>query len=142
MAWNKPFKANVTEKYDEWMAGEAPSFIPAGNMRAPPRIEIIKWILAACDGLDKKIKVIIDSFKNCELTVAVDGSEDGHIHCFKEKQPCNAGLKRLKVVQQAFSDSRDKDPFDGITESDVENAAAESLIINASDTDAIDVEID
>jgi len=23
MVWNKPFKANVTEKYDEWMADEA-----------------------------------------------------------------------------------------------------------------------
>ena len=35
-----------------------------------------------------------------------------------------------------------KDPFDGITELDVEDAALESLITDASDTDAIDVEID
>ena len=31
MAWNKPFKANVTEKYDELKVGEAHSFTPAGN---------------------------------------------------------------------------------------------------------------
>ena len=99
--------------------------------------EIVKWILVAWDGLDKRM--IIDSFKSCALTVAVDGSEDGHIHCFKENQPCRAGLERLKVVQQAMSNSRDKDPFDGITESDVEDVAPDSLIIDASDTEVIHV---
>ena len=74
------------------------------------------------------------------LTVAVDGSEDGHIHCFKENQPCRADLERLKVVQQAMSNSRDKDPFNGITEYGVEDAAPDSLIIDASDTEVIDIE--
>ena len=44
--------------------------------------------VAAWDGLDKTM--IINLFKSCALTVAVDGSEDGHIHCFKENQPCRA----------------------------------------------------
>ena len=86
--------------------------------------------VAAWDGLDKTM--IINLFKTW--------SEDGHIHCFKENQPCRAGLQRLKVVQQAMSNSRDKDPFDGITESDVEDAAPDSLIIDASDTEVIDIE--
>ncbi len=110
VVWNKPFKANVTEKYDEWMAGEAHSFTAAGNMRAPPRREVLE----AWDGLDKTM--IINSFNSCALTVAVDGSEDGQIHCFKENQPCHVGLERLKVVQQAMSNSRDKDPFDIVTD--------------------------
>ena len=76
--------------------------------------------------------MIIDSFKSCALTVAVDGSD--------ENQPCHAGLERLKVVQQAMSNSRNKDPFDGITKSNVEDAAPDSLIIDASDTEVIDVE--
>ena len=88
--------------------------------------------VAAWDGLDKTM--IINLFKTCPLTVAVDGSEDGHIHCFKENQPCRAGLPWPKVVQQAMSNSRDKDPFDGIRESDVEDAAPDRLIIDASDT--------
>ena len=37
VAWNKPFKAKVTEKYDAWMADGAHSFTAAGNMRGPPR---------------------------------------------------------------------------------------------------------
>ena len=56
----------------------------------------------------------------------------------KSALPCS--LQRLKVVQQAMSNSRDQDPFDGITESDVEDAAPDSLIIDASDTEVIDIE--
>ena len=32
MVWNRPFKANVAEQYDEWMAGEAHSLTAAANM--------------------------------------------------------------------------------------------------------------
>ena len=39
-----------------------------------------------------------------------------------------------------MSNSRDRDPFDGITESDLEDAAPDSLIIDASDTEVFDVE--
>ena len=123
VVWNKPFKAKVTEQYDEWM----------GNMRAPPRKEIVKWILEAWAGLDSTM--IIDSFKCCGLTVAWNGSEDDHIHCFKENQPCHSGLARLKAVQQAMIQSRESDPFDGITDSDVEDAAPDNLVIDESDCD-------
>ena len=80
-----------------WLVKPALFDTAVGNMCAPPRREIVKWILATWDGLDKT--VIISSFKSCALTGAVDGSEDRHIHCFKENQPCRAGLEWLKVVQ-------------------------------------------
>ena len=35
--------------------------------------------------LDREL--VIHSFRSCALTVAPDGSEDGHIHCLKEGQP-------------------------------------------------------
>ena len=54
VSWNKPFKANVTEKHDGSMVAEAHSFTPAGNMRAPSRREIVRWNLAAWDSLDKR----------------------------------------------------------------------------------------
>ena len=84
--------------------------------------------------------MITNLFKSCALTVAVDGSENGHIHCFKENQPCDAGLERLKVVQQAMSNSRKQNTLDAITKSDVEDAAPDSLIIDASDIEVIDIE--
>ena len=31
LAWNEPFKAKVTEKYDVWMANGAHLFTAAGN---------------------------------------------------------------------------------------------------------------
>ena len=40
VSWNKPFKAIVTEKYDEWMASGQHTFTAAGNMLASPRREI------------------------------------------------------------------------------------------------------
>ena len=54
---NKPLKANVTEKYDEWLAGEAHSFT---SLCSPPRRDTT---LAAGDGLDKTM--ISNSFKSC-----------------------------------------------------------------------------
>ena len=54
VAWNKPFKAKVTEKYDAWMADGAHSFTAAGNMRGPPRPEIVKWVLEAWETLDRE----------------------------------------------------------------------------------------
>ena len=35
VVWNKPFKARVTEKYDEWMADGAHSFTAAGKYARP-----------------------------------------------------------------------------------------------------------
>ena len=49
-------------------------------------------------------------------------------------------LNGSRLSNKPLSNSRDKDPFDGITESDVEDAAPDSLIIDASDTEVIDVE--
>lgn len=65
VAWNKPFKAKVTEKYNVWMADGAHSFTAAGNMRGLPRPEIVKWVLEAWETLDREL--IIRSFRSCAL---------------------------------------------------------------------------
>ena len=129
MAWNKPFKAKVTEKYDAWMAEGAHSFTAAGNMRGPPRPEIVKWVLEAWETLDRELIVIVDP----------DGSEDDQIHCLKEGQPCHTGQDRLASIQQALTASCATDPFADVTLSDVEEAAPESSLIELSDDD---IEVD
>ena len=59
----------------------------------------------------------------------------------KAALPCRA--RTAQSCSTSHEQFTRKDPFEGITESDVEDAAPESLIIDASDTaDAIDVEID
>ena len=137
--FEKSFKANVTKKYDEWMAVEAHFFTAAGNMQAPPRREIVKVDPCDVGWLEQNNDYQFIQ----ELCVnRCCGWIRGRTHhdCFKENQPCRAGLERLKVVQQAMSRSRDKDPFDGITERDAKDAAPDSLIIDASNTEVIDVE--
>ncbi|PFX13070.1 Pogo transposable element with KRAB domain [Stylophora pistillata] len=133
VSWNKPFKAKVTEKYDEWMANGQHAFTAAGNMRAPPRREIVQWILEAWDDLDKEI--IVNYFKSCALTLAVDGSEDELIHCLKPSQPCYSSLAQLKAVQQKLQQTMENDPFQDMTLSDVEDAAPMTTLLEDSDTE-------
>ncbi|XP_044175381.1 uncharacterized protein LOC122958534 [Acropora millepora] len=137
VSWNKPFKAKVTEKYDEWMANGQHTFTAAGNMRTPPRREIVQWILEAWNDLDKDI--IVNSFKSCALTLAVDGSEDELIHCLKPSQPCHSGPALLKAVQQQLQQTLENDPFQDITLSDVEDAAPMTTLLEDSDTE---IEVD
>ena len=115
------------------MAEGAHSFTAAGNMLAPPRREIVQWVLEAWDSLNREL--IIRSFRSCALTVAPDGSEDDQIHCLKEGQLCHAGLDRLTSIQQAVSASRATDPFADVTLSDIEDAAPESSLIDLCDNE-------
>jgi len=115
------------------MADGAHSFAAAGNMRGPTRREIVKWVLEARETLEREL--IIRSFISCALTLAPDGSEDDHIHCLKEGQPCHAGQDGLASIQQALTASRTTDPFADVTLSDVEEAAPESSLIELSDYD-------
>ena len=137
MAWNKPFKAKITKKYDVWMADGAHSFTAARNMRCPPLPEIVKWVLEAWETLDREL--IIRSFRSCALTVAPEGSEDDQIHCLKEGQPCHSGQDRPASIQQALTTSYATDPFSDVMLSDVEEAAPESSLIELSDDD---IEVD
>ena len=91
------------------MANGQHTFTAAGNMRAPPRRVIVQWILEAWNDLDKV--VIVNFFKSCALTLAVDGSEDELIHCLKPGQPCHSGLAQLKEVQQQLQQTLENDPF-------------------------------
>ena len=127
VVWNKPFKAKVTAKYDAWMAEGVHSFTAAGNMRAPACRDIVQWIIEAWDSLDREL--LINSFRSCALTVAVDGSEEEQIHCLKKGQPCHAGLDHLKTVHQAISASRWSDPYASVSLSDIEEAAPESSLL-------------
>ena len=79
--------------------------------------------------------MIVESFKSCALNLANDGSEDEMIHCFKPKEPCHAGRHQLKS-QLSVLDERNRDnPFESITDSDVEDAVDDLNIVDASNSD-------
>ena len=120
----------MSEKYAEWMAGAV------GNVCSTPERDIqvdlrgVGWL-----GQNNDYHFIQELCANC-----CSGWFRGLTHALlqgKSVLPCR---KQLKVVQQAISNSHNKDSSDGITESDIEDAAPDSLMIDASDTEVIDIE--
>ena len=93
MYWNKPFKARMTELYDQWLSEGVHQFAEGGNMKPPSRERIIEWVLDAWSQLSKES--IIKSFKCCGLNLANDGTEDDFIYCLKKGQSCEAGRQKL-----------------------------------------------
>lgn len=95
VSWNRPFKALVSEQYGEWMASDVQEFTEAGNMRPQPRKTIVEWVWTAWTPLPTE--VITKSFKSYALNLAVDGSQDSEIQCFKKGQPYEARAEQLKA---------------------------------------------
>ena len=91
VVWNKPFKDYCTEQYSAWFLKEGlESVTRQGNLKAPPRKEIVGWILAAWKQLSQE--VIADSFKKCGLTS--DETNYREITCF-QKPSCAGGIEML-----------------------------------------------
>ena len=108
MCWNKPFKARMTELYDQWLSVH--QFTESGNMKSPSRKRIIEWVLDAWSQLSKEN--IIKLFKCCGLNLANNGTGVGIIHCLKKGQPCKAGRQKLNSQLSILVDKSDAvNPF-------------------------------
>ena len=91
VVWNKPFKDHCTTLYSNWFINEGLDNVTRqGNLRAPPRAEIVRWILEAWKQLSKE--VIADSFLKCGLTS--DETNYRNITCFK-KPSLTGGIEML-----------------------------------------------
>ena len=58
--WNTPFKAYISEYYNEWMVNGIHEFTEAGNMKHVPRRIVVKWVIDAWKELpeDKIVQVL------------------------------------------------------------------------------------
>lgn len=101
VSWNRPFKDNFRDMYDEWLVDGVVDLTRGGNRRAPTREQQLIWIKQAWDSVTPE--VIKKSFRVCGVTLAGDGTEDDQ-------------LFRL-------DDSSDDDDFEGFTAGDAEAAA-------------------
>ena len=63
VSWNKPFKAKFTEFYDEWLSEGIHEFTASGNLKAPPRRQMVEWVLNSWSTLSPEL--IKNSFKTC-----------------------------------------------------------------------------
>ena len=117
VCWNRPFKAKITELYDQWLReGEGVhQFTEGGNMKPPSRKRIIEWVLEAWSQLSKEN--IIKSFKCWGFNLTNDATEDDFIHCLKRAQLSEAGRQKLNsqlsiLVDKNYAVNPFISPFD------------------------------
>ena len=123
--------------YNEWLSNVGiHQATDAGNLKSPTGQAIVSWILSAWADLDSTI--IAKSFKFCGLNLAVDGNEDGLIHCLKEGQSCHSGAEIFQE-QLAILSEPDTNPFDRLVAEDIDEATPESRLIDIDDEDEIEI---
>ena len=82
LVWNKPFKARIQEFFDDCLANAKHQCTPAGNMKPVPRRLVVEWVIKSWEELSNE--TVSSSMESCALGLAIDGSEDNLISCFKE----------------------------------------------------------
>ena len=105
VSWNKPFKQKIQEYYHNWLRDGKKSYTAAGNLRAPPIEEYLKWIVEAWENITPDL--IQKSFKCCGISTHVDGCENDIINFFKPAGICPSGsglfLKRLNDIAASIA---------------------------------------
>ena len=74
------------------------------NPKPPSPDLLCQWVSSVWSQIPKQ--QISDSFKQCGISVATNGSEDKEIVCFKEDQPCHSGLSTLQEKTQELLSER------------------------------------
>ncbi|KAL1460339.1 hypothetical protein MTO96_027561 [Rhipicephalus appendiculatus] len=74
--WNWSFKASLRRSWEEFM--HIAERTPQGNLRKTSRQDVLNFVAAAWDAVPEE--TIIQSFKGCGISNALDGSEDGLLH--------------------------------------------------------------
>ena len=135
---NKPFKQHCTESYDEWLSTTGLNEeTDCGNLKAPPRREVVQWILKSWEKLSKEM--IQKSFVSCAVSCATDGSQDDEITCFKEGKSCSEGRTMLKD-QFEYMNAEEDNPFEA-DESDIAEACPNELLIDEDEEGNEDIDI-
>ena len=139
VVWNKPFKGKIQEFYDNWLADGKHEYTNAGNMKPVPRRLLVEWVIKSWKAISNE--TVPQSMKSCGLALAVDGTEDDLISCFKEGKKCAEGRALLQTQMLNLNDGNlDENPFE-ISGEDMA-AAAPSFNIIEDDDDDDDVYID
>ena len=102
VSWKQPFKAHVTEQYDDWLANGIYEYTAGGNMRPAPRHKVPEWILNSWKSMP--VKLITKSFRPYALRLTNDGQEDNQISRFKPGRPCEAGREILNQQMKLLAD--------------------------------------
>ena len=83
LLWDKPVKGRIQELYDEYLANGKHEYTAAGNMKSVPRRLLVEWDLTWSE---ISSETIANSMKSYGLPLAINGSDDGLISCFKNEK--------------------------------------------------------
>ncbi|KAH7975935.1 hypothetical protein HPB52_006812 [Rhipicephalus sanguineus] len=74
--WNKPFKSTLRRLWEQYMLEEART--PKGNLKKSSRQHVLDPVAEAWATVLEE--TVARSFKECGISNALDGSEDGDLH--------------------------------------------------------------
>ena len=133
VVWNKPFKGKIQEFYDDWLENGKHEYTDAGNMKPVTRRLIVEWVIKSWQAISNE--TVAKSMKSCGLALAVDGTEDDLISCFKENKKCAEGRALLQTQMLNLNDGNlHENPFE-ISGEDMAAAAPSFNIIEEDDDD-------
>ena len=102
---------------------------------------IIQWVLATWKEIS--LNLIKKSFVSCALIIAVHGSDDDKIHCFKKGQLCKKGseilCEQLNVINEVENNLFVLDAVD-IDDATPMEIVIEGTVAGESDDEDVDIE--
>ena len=82
VVWNKPFKWRIEEFYNEWLANRMHEYADAWYIKPVPRRLVCEWLIKYWQDISNE--TLAKFMKSCGLVLAIDGTQDYLISCFKE----------------------------------------------------------
>ena len=125
VAWFKPFKAQYTEKWNNWfLTSGNKTFTKNGNMRSPGYVQSIKWLLEIWADMDPQI--IIESFQSCGI---LEQNEENYHKVLKKI--LNEGRMQNIIDDTAHNEAF----FNEYSEADDDNEVLNRQALNDGDED-------
>ena len=87
----------------------------AGNMRAPSKVLCLEWVKECWEALP--IELIKKSFRACGVSVNIDGTDHGEIHCLKPGRVAVEAREAITTeTATLFSSIQDRDEEDPLAD--------------------------
>ena len=111
----------------------------AGSMKPVPRRLVVEWVIKSWQDISNE--TLAKSMKSCGLALAIDGTQDDLISCFKEGKKCAAEKALLKTQMLNLNyKNLHENPFK-ISEEDMAIAAPFFNVIEEDQDDDIELDI-
>ena len=65
----------MREEWNKWMAAGNHDLTPTGRMKRPTITQVCEWVKTSWHSV--KEEIVVQSFKKCGISNALDGNEDG-----------------------------------------------------------------